>query len=154
MPDIIKIGLAAFQGDHMLLTRKAGSVLFILPGGKPEAGEDDERTLTREIDEELGCQIDSFEGLQPLGTFTDVAADATGTVVHVRLYAGLLVGSPIPQSEIEEVRWVDVFRPGRLPMAPSLINFIIPYLARELASGRLAKWQHGPSKAWHPRDAG
>ena len=138
----------------MLLTRKAGSAIFILPGGKPEPGEDDGKTLGREIDEELGCHIDSSEGLEPLGTFTDAAADATRTTVHVRLYAGLLIGLPMPRSEIAEIRWVDVLHPGQLPMAPSLINHIIPYLAGELASGRLAKWQHGPSKAWDPRDAG
>ena len=141
MREIIKIGLVVFRDGQMLLARKAGSCSFILPGGKPERGEDDADTLGREIDEELGCRIDSTEGLDSLGTFSDVSADDPGTLVHVRLYAGALVGSPAPASEIEELRWVDPTDPAGVLVAPSLANSIMPWLVAASASGRLARWQ-------------
>ena len=56
--EIQKVGLALVEGDRILLVRKRGSRTYILPGGKPEAGEDDVKALVRELDEELGCQID------------------------------------------------------------------------------------------------
>lgn len=124
---IHKVGLAAERNGHLLVARKRGLDTFILPGGKPEGDETDLQTLSREVIEELGCTIE-----QPYlrGVFKDVAAGASETVVVVRLYSADLIGEPRPCSEIEELAWVDMKQPG-LKLAPSIANYILPYLRRK-----------------------
>jgi 8-oxo-dGTP diphosphatase len=131
---IVKIGLAITDANRLLLVRKRGGVSYILPGGKPEVGEDDLQALAREVDEELGCKLDSAS-LAFLGVFSDSAADMRNTVVTVRLYEGRLVGAPAPRSEIECLAW---FRPDseeNVTLAPSIQNQIIPFL---FSTGKLA----------------
>ena len=125
--EIIKIGLAAFRSGRLLLVRKRGSDTFILPGGKPEKGEDDLTALRREIDEELGCALNP-RGIRYLGTFRDRAADLPNTEVVVKLYAGTLLGNPVPQAEILQLLWFDPHGNGSELVAPSLSNSILPYL--------------------------
>lgn len=124
---IIKVGLAAELDGRLLVARKRGSDIFILPGGKPEGEESDLETLSREIDEELGCGI-----ARPVlrGVFTDIAAGVADAMVVVRLYSGDLVGEPKPCSEIEELAWVDIRKPT-LRLAPSIENGILPFLRRK-----------------------
>lgn len=124
---INKVGLAAELNGRLLVARKRGSDIFILPGGKPEGDERDLETLSREIEEELGCGI-----ARPFlrGVFTDVAAETIEAMVVVRLYSGDLVGEPKPCSEIEELAWVDIRKPT-LRLAPSIENGILPFLRRK-----------------------
>lgn len=124
---VLKIGLAAIDHGQLLVVRKRGTPSFILPGGKPEAGEDDLGALAREIDEELGCSIKCpmFEG-----SFSDTAADLPGLRVVVRLYSGQLVGTPRPAAEIEELAWLNLKNPTGMKLAPSIRNQILPYLQR------------------------
>ena len=131
--EIVKVGLAVTEANCLLLVRKRGGGSYILPGGKPEVGENDRQVLAREIYEELGCSVD-FTTAIFLGEFTDKAADMLDTFVTVRLYAAQLLGSPAPKSEIESLAW---YRPGvgsEVALAPSLQNKIVPFLC---AHGRL-----------------
>jgi len=122
---ITKIGLAAVVAGHLLVVRKHGKPSFILPGGKPEAGEGELDALAREIEEELGCaiQVRRFEG-----RFAEVAADLPDTDVVVVLYTGDILGNPVPRSEIAELAWLDLSSPSKLALAPSITNKILPYL--------------------------
>jgi 8-oxo-dGTP diphosphatase len=132
--EILKIGLAVTNEDRLLVVRKKGGSLYILPGGKPEPGEDDLEALARELDEELGVRLDT-ESVEFLGSFSDTAADLQNTTVTVRLYAARLLGDPTPRSEIENLKW---FSPGQDSidsLAPSLQNKIVPFLSN---NGRLA----------------
>jgi 8-oxo-dGTP diphosphatase len=125
--EIVKIGLAVTDENRLLLVRKRGGESFILPGGKPELGEDDRQALVREIEEELGCGID-VSSIDFLGSFSDVAADLQNTIVTVRLYSARLTGLPSPQSEIEQLRWFKPDCETDLTLAPSLQNQIVPFL--------------------------
>jgi 8-oxo-dGTP diphosphatase len=126
--EMTKIGIALVNGDQLLLVRKRGSVAYILPGGKPERNEDDVAALSREIEEELGCRLDT-SSLVFLGSFADKAADAEDMTVTVRLYGGgHLMGNPSPNSEIEEILWFSPRKAGEAQLAPSLVNSIIPFL--------------------------
>jgi 8-oxo-dGTP diphosphatase len=132
--EITKIGLAVIDGDRLLLVKKRGSKFLILPGGKPEKSETDAQTLSRELDEELGCHLVSDQ-LTFLGTFSDEAAGMPGVKVTIRLYAGSVVGNPIPQAEIESIVWWTPTEQYHSVLAPSLKNSILPFLTRSL-SGR------------------
>lgn len=94
----------------LLMVRKEGTTSFMLPGGKPEAGESAEATMIREIGEELGLTLDSGR-LSPLGTF---AADAANEADHrvigdVFCYEGLPAELDVDrinhQAEIAEAAW-------------------------------------------------
>jgi 8-oxo-dGTP diphosphatase len=127
--EIVKIGLAVVQDGCLLLVRKRGSDCLILPGGKPERGEDDLTALSREIDEELGCAL-NHQRIRYLGAFRDRAAGLADTDVVVKLYAGTLVGDPVPQAEIEQLIWFNPRTGTSTALAPSLTNSIVPYLFR------------------------
>ena len=75
---------------ELLMVRKAGTTSFMLPGGKPEAGETAEETIVREIEEELGLSL-SRERLRALGTFSAVAANEADhrVIGDVFCYEGL-----------------------------------------------------------------
>ena len=125
--EITKIGLAVMDGDRVLLVKKRGSEFLILPGGKPEKNETDKQTLSRELEEELGCRLVSDQ-LIFLGTFSDEAAGMPGVHVTVRLYAGSVVGTPIPHAEIDSIVWWTPAENDHLVLAPSLKNSILPFL--------------------------
>ena len=128
MRNIVKVGLAILDDERILLVRKRGSSFLILPGGKPEAGEDDMATLSREIGEELGCEVGPAAPV-PLGTFSDKVAGNEDATVEVRLYEGTLQGVPQPRSEIDELAWVSLDSQDRVDLAPSLRNLILPFIA-------------------------
>ena len=125
--EIIKIGLAVVEANCLLLVKKRGSSCYILPGGKPEQGEDDLTALSREIDEELGCTL-NLQLIRYLATFVDRAAGLPNTKVVVKLYSGALVGAPSPQAEIEQLIWFNPLTGTSTELAPSLTNSIVPYL--------------------------
>jgi len=125
--EITKIGLAVMDGDRVLLVKKRGSDFLILPGGKPEKNETDAQTLSRELEEELGCRLVSDQ-LTFLGTFSDEAAGMPGVNVTIRLYAGSVVGTPIPHAEIDSIVWWTPTEHHHSVLAPSLKNSILPFL--------------------------
>jgi 8-oxo-dGTP diphosphatase len=132
------------EREELLMVRKAGTTAFMLPGGKPEAGESAEDTIVREIAEELGLDLRSAR-LQPLGTFTAAAANEADhrVIGDVFCYDGLPDGLDVENiahlAEIAEAGWFPI---SPLPadtadrqFAPLTRNEVIPAL-RE--SGRLA----------------
>src|SRR5271156_5384539 len=125
--EITKIGLAVMDGDRVLLVKKRGSDFLILPGGKPEKNETDEQTLSRELEEELGCRLVSDQ-LTFLGTFSDEAAGMPGVNVTIRLYAGSVAGTPVPHAEIDSIVWWTPTEHRHSVLAPSLKNSILPFL--------------------------
>jgi len=125
---ITKVGLAALNGERLLVVRKRGDKLFILPGGKPEGAESDLQTLSRELKEELGC---AFRFPSYAGVFSNHAAGVNNAAVVVRLYCGELAGEPAPMAEIEEIGWVSIRKP-ELPLAPSIEKGILPHLRKRL----------------------
>jgi 8-oxo-dGTP diphosphatase len=125
--EILKIGLAVTEMGRLLVVRKKGTKSYILPGGKPEKGEDDLQALSREVEEELGCSLNP-QTVSFLGSFSDAAADMHDTTVTVRLYTAELVGEPSPRAEIETVKWYSPSVDSGDILAPSIQNQILPFL--------------------------
>lgn len=117
---------------HVLNVRKRGTASLMLPGGKPEPGEDSRATAVREVAEELGLALDP-ERLRELGVFRAAAANEPGCVVEAAVFEHPLVpGAEAagPRAEIEHIEWVDpaVTRPD---MAPLNTDVIFPALLAE-----------------------
>jgi 8-oxo-dGTP diphosphatase len=134
---VIKIVAAmAMHKDQarILLVRKRGTKAFMQPGGKREAGETDLQALSREIREELGCDI-ALPGAEYLGEFSAAAAHEHGYRVEAKLYRVSLIGEPKPAAEIEEAIWIWPDKPGDIELAP-LTRLHVLALASEIASGK------------------
>lgn len=123
---IHKIAPAIIQNNRLLLCRKRGLADLILPGGKLEVGESYLQCLHRECQEELGPV--TLSDISFLATYQATAAGKPARPLRVDLYTATLEGTPVPQSEIEEILW---YRPGTPHLlSPILETQILPDLLR------------------------
>lgn len=118
------------DADQRVLTvRKRGTQRFMLPGGKPEAGEEPHQTAAREAYEEIGLDLDPH-ALEHLGQFTADAANEPGQLVQAEAY--LLPHAQRAEdlqaaAEIEELRWMPAEQiVTGSDIAPLLSTQIIP----------------------------
>ena len=128
---IIRVVAAVIRDEagRVLLVRKRGTQAFMQPGGKRDDGESDVATLTREIDEELGCRVIA-QSACPLGMFDCAAANEPGFRVQAAVYAVEVEGDANPRAEIDEMIWAD---PAALPdvlLAPLTRDHVLPLSAR------------------------
>lgn len=94
------------EAGNVLHVRKRGTNMLMLPGGKPDAGEQYAETAIREFREELGGALVP-EQLSFLGTFTADAANEAGYTVEGHVFTHPLVPFDGPHAEIEHLEWVD-----------------------------------------------
>ncbi len=125
--DVISIVAALIRDEagRVLLVRKRGTAAFMQPGGKRDAGEDDVTALTREIVEELGCDVVK-QSARALGVFNCAAAHEPGFRMNASIYAVDVVGTVAPKAEIDEVIWVDPRALPDLPLAPLTRDHVLP----------------------------
>jgi 8-oxo-dGTP diphosphatase len=109
----------------LLTVRKRGTQRFMLPGGKREPGEDDLIALARELAEELGIRLASAESL---GRFEAPAANEACATVRSHAYLVEIEGEIAIQAEIDELLWIDPAAPPDVPIAPLLVDQILPVL--------------------------
>lgn len=91
------INALCIRENRVLLLRKKQT--WILPGGKPEAGEDDLACLTRENSEELPGAV--FRIGELYGEFTGVTPNSK-TELTARVYVAEADGDFSPGAEISE----------------------------------------------------
>ena len=133
--DTIDIVAAVIRDEagRVLLVRKRGTTAFMQPGGKRDPGEDDIAALTREIDEELGCQL--LPGsIRPLGEFDAISANEPGFRVRASLYEIAVTGDIAPKAEIETMLWIDPAAPADIPLAPLTRDHVLPLAMRTNAA--------------------
>ena len=134
-PIVIAAAVVINPQGHMLTVRKRGTVEFMQPGGKIDAGESPVEALARELREEIGLSLPDPERISRHGVFRAPAAHQPGRVVEAHVFA-FEHGSPVAaQAEIEELAWVDPAAPAALPFAALTLDLMLP-LARELAGKR------------------
>ncbi|GGE23933.1 DNA mismatch repair protein MutT [Aureimonas endophytica] len=115
-----------------LLVRKRGTLRFMQPGGKPEAGESFVAAAAREIGEELGLRV-APAALTAHGVFTAPAANEPDTIVVAHVFSLRTAEAVRAAAEIEEAVWIDPREGTALPLAALTAEHLLP-LARRLAA--------------------
>jgi 8-oxo-dGTP diphosphatase len=133
----IRIVAALIRDDagRVLLVRKRGTTAFMQPGGKRDTGEDDVAALSREIAEELGCELVPAS-IRPLGEFDAIAANEPGWRVAASLYGIDVTGDMTPGREIDEMIWIDPAAPPDVDLAPLTRDHVLPLASIPPASFR------------------
>ncbi|MFC5931786.1 NUDIX domain-containing protein [Cryobacterium sp. TMT1-3] len=132
MRRIDKAAAVILRGGLLLVVRKRGSTTFISPGGKPEPGERMDQALARELTEETGLHLRSW---QRFGTYSDRAAFEPSSTVRIEVFLAEADGTATPGQEIEEVAWIDGgFREAGIELGSIFDHFVVPAL---LAQGLL-----------------
>ena len=114
------------EAGRILLVRKQGTEVFMLPGGKIGEGESLVEALKRELEEELGCGLAGEPGL--LGEYRAPAANEPDCKVQGTIFTVRLAGSPSACAEIAEMLWHDPQLEPRFPMAPLARFHVVPAL--------------------------
>jgi 8-oxo-dGTP diphosphatase len=121
----IVAGVIRDAGGRVLTVRKRGTSTFMLPGGKRDAAESDIAALSRELGEEIGCDLISADHL---GTFDAPAANEPNTRVYGAIYLAIVAGDPAAKAEIEELLWIEPKSPPSVRLAPLLERQVLPRL--------------------------
>ncbi|MFB0829924.1 8-oxo-dGTP diphosphatase MutT [Brevibacillus laterosporus] len=100
--------LSALRSQQMSLPG-----MWEFPGGKIEKGEKPQESLIREIEEELGCQIEVGELISD-----SVYEYPTVKVRLITYFAKVVSGEPMA-SEHEELRWITANELHSLKWAPA-----------------------------------
>ncbi|AIG27985.1 8-oxo-dGTP diphosphatase MutT [Brevibacillus laterosporus] len=100
--------LSALRSQQMSLPG-----MWEFPGGKIEKGEKPQESLIREIEEELGCQIEVGELISD-----SVYEYPTVKVRLITYFAKVVSGEPMA-SEHEELRWITANELHSLEWAPA-----------------------------------
>jgi len=122
-----KIGAVILSPDRrrMIVVRKRGKRVFIIPGGRPEGAESDVETLRRELKEELSVELTSSSFLSE---FRELAEFNEGDLI-MRVYDVGVCGEPIVDNEIEEAIWIDMTYAERgIPVGSGLSRHVVPML--------------------------
>lgn len=105
---VITVSAICFEREDgaVLTVRKRGTSAWMLPGGKPEAGEGAAACAVREVLEELGVEI-ALDRIEPMGDFETRAANEAGFALRASVFRTRDAIVPEPLAEIEAVRWID-----------------------------------------------
>ncbi len=107
MKEIDKIAFIYLKDGKILSTLSKGKDTYYIPGGKREDNETDEETLIRECKEELSIDIKKST-IKYYGTFEAQAhGKAEGIIVKMTCYTADFDGELQPDSEIQEMKWLD-----------------------------------------------
>jgi len=113
--------LCALRGPEMTLPN-----YWEFPGGKIEEGESKEEALKREIDEELGCEIEVLKHID------DTTYEYEKVIVRLETYMSIITNGTPKASEHAEIKWVPRKELNTLNWAPADIPTIEKLLSDEV----------------------
>jgi 8-oxo-dGTP diphosphatase len=127
-----------YRPDGQVLTvRKAGTSMFMFPGGKRQEGETALEAALRELSEETHLTVNP-QDLEHLGFWDTPAANEEGHRLHSEVFALLRPLArnevPEPHAEIEQLLWMDPAAPA-VPAGHGLAPLLVEVLQR-IASDR------------------
>lgn len=132
------VGVCFVRDGHLLTVRKRDTTMFMLVGGKIEAGETARAAALREIREEIGLSV-SNDDLQDVGQFSAPAANEPATWIDSTVFTVSTAqmpddDAPAAQAEIEELRLLDL-SPAHVAqvekqLAPLIRTLVLPLLRR------------------------
>lgn len=111
------------------MVRKRGTSMWMNPGGKPEHGESAAECGVREVEEELGLELDASR-LLSWGTHVTTAANEPDHVLVADVFEWPepVLGAVVPAAEIAEVRWIHLTEVNDELLAPLFVDVIAPRL--------------------------
>ena len=131
--------VAVFREGKVLLAQRtggAGAGNYSLPGGMVELGERLEEAALRELDEETGVSARLMGFVDYVEVIIRDADARVRNHATVIVFAGhWLAGEGEIGPEAGDIRWVDPFAPGDLPMTSGLAD-VLAKAARVMAGER------------------
>ena len=126
--DIYKSGAILIRNRKLLVERTDNKDYFIAPGGTVEPGESSTETLVRELLEEFKVIV-AEDGCELFGIFTAHAAGREDKIVEMTVFlVNDWVGEPVPDNEVEEIRWIDSTDLGNIKLGSIFEHEVIPKL--------------------------
>lgn len=128
--NIITVAAAIILNEQhqLLLVRKKNTQFFMQVGGKLELQELPEKTMLREIREEIGVSghIQRF-----IGRFETAAANEAHHQLVSYVYLVLLDQAPQIEAEIVEMKWID-WDEDQTWLAPLTTEVVIPWCKQNI----------------------
>ena len=126
--DIHKAGGIIIRDRCVLVERSKGKEFFIAPGGSLEDGETAEQALVRELREEFRIAVEE-DDLEYFDNFKAAAAGQEDKVVRMDMYmVNKWRGEPLPDNEVEELRWISSKTLFGLKVGSIMLHDVIPLL--------------------------
>jgi len=124
------VSAVVLRDEHgrILVVRKRGTSRYMLPGGKIEAGETPVQAAIRELQEEVGADLQATE-LTFLGRWTTVAAKEPDHLVEGHIFEHPWIAGLSVQAEIDDLLWLHPDEmASRTDLAPLLTERVLPAL--------------------------
>ncbi|MEI8143377.1 MAG: NUDIX domain-containing protein [Candidatus Berkelbacteria bacterium] len=134
MKIIHKIIAISIKNDSFIMVRKKGKDIWTNLGGKPEIGETEKVALAREVNEEIGCDINIIKKLRDF----ESKAIFDDAIVKLSAFLVEIIGEPVIQDdELEEFAYISSdYKEKGIKLPPSITEQIIPFL---IDNGYLSK---------------
>ncbi len=119
-----------YRIESFLLEKHGGKDIYIIPGGKLEAGETAAQALIREFHEEFRIQLKP-EDLQALEIFSSPAVHSPDKIVRIDTFLIKSWSGEISLHDgIEGITWVNSQNIKEINASDIAINHVLPMLLR------------------------
>jgi 8-oxo-dGTP pyrophosphatase MutT (NUDIX family) len=109
-----KAGGILIKDRKLLVEKSVNKDFYIAPGGKIKDGETTKQALIRELNEEFGITVDEND-LEEFGVFEQHAVGYENVLVKMDVFrVNMWVGTPMPNSEVEKVLWINSNIPNNI----------------------------------------